>query len=198
MEWETPTDMLGGHLETGERLLWAGQPVRGVKLRGHDVFLIPFSLLWCGFAIFWEIMALSILFVNGEGNAPPLAVKIFFPLFGLLFVLVGLYFVFGRFLVDARQRARTFYGVTPDRIIIVSGLFSREVKSLSLRTLSDLTMTQKADGTGSITFGPGHPFAGFFGGYNWPGAGMYASPSFDLIEDVADVYKIIRDAQKDR
>jgi uncharacterized membrane protein YfcA len=150
--------------------------------------------MWGGFAIFWEIMALGIFFGDGEFEGPS-ATEIVFPLFGIPFVLVGLYMIFGRFIVDARRRARTFYGVTDERIVIVSGLFSEKVKSLNLQTLSDLSMSQRRDGTGTVTFGATHPFAGFLAGTSWPGAGSYAAPSFELLSDVAEVYKIIRDAQ---
>ncbi len=122
MESRTPEDVIGTHLEEGERLLWAGRPGQGVRLRGADAFLIPFSILWCGFAVFWEIMVLA------EDTPGPAAVRIIFPAFGALLVLVGLYFVFGRFLVDAWLRGRTTYGVTNERVIIVSGLFSARVK----------------------------------------------------------------------
>jgi hypothetical protein len=196
MTWEIPEEVIERHLEQTERVVWAAQPLQGVRLRPYDVFLIPFSLLWGGFAIFWELMALGILFAHGESEGAPGALRIMFPLFGLPFVLVGLYLIFGRFIVDARRRSRTFYGVTNERVIIVSGLISENVKSINLRTLSDLSMSQKSDGTGTITFGPTHPFASFFGGGSWPGAGAYASPSFELVQDVAHVYEIIREAQK--
>lgn len=181
---------LSQHLDPGERLLWSGQPRGGIQLRGQDVFLIPFSILWGGFAIFWEYMALT------QASKAPGPIGVVFPLFGLPFVAVGLYFIFGRFFVDAYSRSRTFYGVTSERILIVSGLFSQQTKSLQLRTLTDVSLTQRSDGSGTITFGPTHLLNSFFPAGAWPGAGRYAPPSFDLIERAKDVYDIVRKAQR--
>jgi hypothetical protein len=88
--------------------------------------------------------------------------------------------------------------VTDDRIIIISGLFSQGVKSLNLQTLTDLSMNEKRDGTGTITFGPTHPFATLFGSSSWPSGGWQVLPFFELVPDVKEVYRIIRDAQKDK
>jgi hypothetical protein len=74
----------------------------------------------------------------------------FFALWGIPFVAVGLHFIVGRFFVDAQQRANTFYGVTNQRVIIVSGILNSKVKSLNLRTLSDLTRDERSNGKGSI------------------------------------------------
>jgi hypothetical protein len=173
------------HLDPGEHLLWSGQPRTGIRLRAQDAFLIPFSMFWCGFAIFWETSVV-------RTGAP-----FFFMLWGVPFVLFGLYFVFGRFLTDARGRARTYYGVTNERILIVSGILTRQTKSLQLRTLADVSLTQRGDGSGTITFGSAPYINTFFPAGSWPGAGRYAPPSFDLIERAKDVYDIIRKAQKE-
>ncbi|MGD0091429.1 MAG: PH domain-containing protein [Planctomycetota bacterium] len=145
--------------------------------------MIPFSVMWCGFAIFWE----STVVTQG---AP-----FFFMLWGIPFVLVGLYIVFGRFIVDAGARDRMFYGVTSERIIIVSGFFSRRTKSLNLRTLSDISLTERGNGTGTITFGPTHPMARWAPA-GWPGSGQYAAPAFEMIDRAREIYDLIREAQK--
>ena len=119
-----------------------------------------------------------------------------FPLFGLPFVVVGLYLIFGRFFVDAYARSKTYYGVTNERIIIVSGIFSQQIKSLQLRTLTDVSLTERDDRSGTITFGPTPPMSGFYGGGSWPGSTRYMPPAFDLIESAKQVYDVIRSAQK--
>ncbi len=172
-------------LDSSEKLLWTGQPRTGVFFRGADAFLIPFSILWCGFAIFWEFMVI-------RSNAPLL-----FRLWGIPFVIIGLYFVFGRFWVEALQRKKTFYGLTNERIIIISGLFTRKVKSLSLRNLSEVSLSEKADKSGSITLGPSNPLFAMFGGMTWPGMGNFLPPSFEMIANAKAVYDLLRNAQRE-
>ena len=67
------------YLEPGEQILWLGKPETLHLFTAQDVFLIPFSLLLFGFAVFWEITAFRM-------GAPW-----FFPLFGSFFVMIGLY-----------------------------------------------------------------------------------------------------------
>jgi len=174
-----------GVMAPGEHAFWWGRPRQGIFLRGSDVFTIPFSLLWCGFAIFWEAGAMS------SRNAPG-----FFALWGIPFVVIGLYMVIGRFFAEALQRSKTYYALTSDRVLIVSGVFSRTIKSLSLNTLSDVSLTEGPGGKGSITFGPQSPFGSVFGGASsWPGA-QQQSPRFDSIDDAKTVYEQIRRAQR--
>lgn len=168
-------------LERGERLLWAGTPRQGIVFRASDLFQVPFSLLWAGFASFWNWSV-------WVSDAP-----ILFRLFGLPFLVVGAYVSVGRFWVDARRRARTTYGVTDRRVIIASGVVASALKSLDLQTLSDITLTERADGSGTITFGAGNMLTGMYAGTPWPG--MTQPPAFELIPDARRVYAIVRDAQ---
>ena len=57
MNWNTPESVIEEQLGRDERLLWSGQPPGGLRLSLIDVFVIPFSLLWCDFAISWVVSA---------------------------------------------------------------------------------------------------------------------------------------------
>jgi hypothetical protein len=181
----TPQE-ISRELAGSEKVLWTGQPRQGIVLRAFDAFVIPFSLVWCGGVAF-------ILFEAATAPNTPL----FFVLFALVFVAIGIYLVVGRFLTEARQRARTFYAVTNDRIVIVSGLFSRTVKSIDLKTLGEMALSERRNGSGSIVFGSASPMEWMFASMPaWPGVqGRFAS-RFDVIADVRSVYNTIRSAQR--
>lgn len=185
----SPEEVIRRELGPSERLRWWGQPPQGLILRAADAFLIPFSIAWGGFAIFWEAMVIA-------GGAP-----FFFALWGIPFVLVGLYLMVGRFWMDARQRASTVYAVTSERVVIASGLRSRRVQSLSIDSLSDITLTERTGGAGLIAFGPRPSPRGWYAGDGWPGAGwpgfgMPSAPSFDLPGEAREVYEMIREARR--
>jgi hypothetical protein len=179
---ESINQVISSQLGREERLLWSGQPRQGLILRSNDALLIPFSLLWGGFAFFWEYSV-------ANSNAP-----ILFRLWGIPFVVAGLYLIVGRFFADAKLRSNTFYGLTTERIVIVSGFISRTTKSLQLRTLSDVSLAESTGGRGTITFGPQGPWWSAGGG--WPGGQRQVSPAFDSIAAARDVYERIRLAQK--
>ncbi len=149
-------------------------------LRGADILMVPFSLVWGSFALFWEYTVIS-------SDAPLL-----FRVWGIPFVLVGLYMIIGRFFVDARQRANTEYLVTSENIIIRTGIFRRQEHVLPLRELSDFSLTESRNGEGTISFGVSAAGNLFSGLASWPG--VEGVPRFDSIADARKVYDIIRNA----
>ena len=167
------------HLDGGESLLWSGRPRQGLLIRRSDAFLIPFSLMWGGFAIFWEA---AVIYAEGGW---------FMTLWGIPFVLVGIYLMVGRFFVDAKRRSRTFYGFTRERAIVVSGLFGSRIRSINLRTLTETTLDERADRSGTILFGPPerHQRASF--------DARESTTTFELIEEARSVYNRLRNAQKE-
>jgi hypothetical protein len=172
-------------LSSGESLLWSGKPRTGFLLRSSDAVIIPFSLVWGGFAIFWEV---GVLESNGPG---------FMQFWGIPFVLVGLYMIFGRFFVDAAIRRGTVYGLTNRRAIIISGLFSRTTTSLPLRTLTDISLREKADRSGTVLLGRPQPYSAWSSGMRWPGIGQSTTPAFELIPDAKYVHDRLLEAQRE-
>lgn len=183
MDFET-TQRIQPELGATERLLWAGRPVQGLVLRKADLFMIPFSLLWGGFAIFWEYSAWST-------GAP-----LFFLLFGLPFVLMGVYLIVGRFFVDAYIRGRTYYAVSDERALILKEAFGRNLKSIDLANIADISLSERGIDGGLIIFGPAEPLIGQAGSA-WPGRSQGATPSFELGSGAHNAYEIIRAAQRD-
>jgi hypothetical protein len=171
------------YLEPDEELLWSGAPRHGLVLRSSDIFMIPFSVLWGGFAIFWEVAVIS----SGA--------SIWFVVWGVPFVVIGLYMMIGRFFLDDLMRRKTSYAVTDRRIVIVSGIRQRQIKSLDLRTLTDVSLTELSRGEGNVTFGPVAPWGWWAPPGAWPG--MQQSPMFELIPEAWGVYNLIRNAQRD-
>jgi hypothetical protein len=177
-------DELRTHLGANERLLWSGQPRQGIIFRPSDIYMIPFSLLWGGFAFFWEY------------NVIRMGAPWFFMLWGVPFVLVGAYMIIGRFFYDAQVRKRTHYALTNERVIILSGMFQRQQHSVNLKTISDLTLTE-TNGNGTIGFGAGTGLAAVFGGFvGLPGSRAHMGPAFHDLPNAKAVYDQIRNAQR--
>lgn len=143
----------------------------GIVFRGMDAFLIPFSLLWGGFAIFWEVLAIGM-------GAPA-----FFACFGMPFVLVGLYLIFGRFLWDMHVRKNTLYTITDQRLLI---LHRGRLTTMALGRLAEMTLIERADGSGRITIGKA-PL-----GFQTTGS---KSTVLEIDDDVRGVYRTIMEAQ---
>jgi hypothetical protein len=169
------------YLFSGERILWTGRPRQGVSLTTRDTYLIPLSLLWGGFALFWNIGVWSF-----PGNGPPL----FFRLFGLPFLFIGLYLIIGRLFHDAYIRKNMFYAVTDRRILVLRG---RKITSLDIDRLPRLELSEHRDGTGTLAFEAGNnAYRSGTNGFSWWLPALNSSVQFFRIAEPRRVYEIIR------
>src|SRR5438445_9565952 len=113
--------------------------------------------MWGGFALFWEVGVIA-------SGGPP-----FFVLWGIPFVIMGMYFIFGRFWFKRRQKLRTAYGITNERAIVAVG--SSQLMETPIKN-HPLSLTRSSDGRhGSVQFGSGGP--------RWGGV-LYANTSMDF------------------
>ena len=169
------------HLLPGESILWTGRPDPRRLLSSADWYIVPFTLMWGGFAIVWEA---GVIFYG----APPL-----FVLWGIPFVLVGQYMIWGRFLYKRWDRSRTGYAVTNQRLLALRG---SHLRSMRLSLVPSINQSTRPDGGGSLDFAASHYPTGY-----WANAGM---PGFDRsraglafydIPDVAGVHRLIAEMQ---
>ena len=184
MDFETQQE-LSQHINPSERILWAGRPKTGIIFRKTDIFVTLFSAVWLvmwtrGFGAFWK----------GERE---ISIDILFLLLG---TVVGLYFLFGRFIHDAWRRSRTHYGLTEHRVLIITGTLYNRPKSIPLKSMKDISLQEKADGSGAIIFGSSG-MAAFFKGHKYsPGFHSKNVPVIEEIQNVRSVYDQILSAQR--
>ncbi len=175
-------EYLGHH----ERLIWVGQPQKGLVFRAIDKFIIPFSLLWCGILAFWIVSVIN------QGAS------LSFTMLAIPFVVVGLIVTFGRFIIDAKLRANTFYGLTNERIIIKSGIKKKSIKTINISPSSNIEYYEKADGSGSINIDAYNNITASQREETGRLPGLNMTPTIELIQDVRTVYNKIIKVQKSK
>ncbi len=181
-------------LTPGESVLWAGQPNTRVIFHKEDVFLVPFSLLWGGFAIFWETGVLG--FWNSGPR--PGGFSWFMALWGIPFVVVGQYLIWGRFFYAAWKKKRTHYAVTGRRLIVVQNGWKPQTASVYVDGLPTLIKEGgSGGGLGTLRFAQPDPMWARRSGWGaWDSMSVGGVPTFVDIEDVDGVYRLVSDLRE--
>jgi hypothetical protein len=185
-------------LTSGESLLWSGQPQRKVIFHSSDWAAIPFSLMWGGFAIFWEWAATGHFGNASNSHAAPA----FFTLWGIPFILVGQYMIWGRFIYIAWKKGRTYYAVTNKRVLVLCDGPTRKRIEGYLQSLSSMSLATRSDGIGTLEFSPDFAMtsSSMFTNRRRSGISMDINLSrlaFIDIPDARAVYQIIQ-SQRER
>jgi len=168
----------GPRLLPGERVLWRGRPFTGFVLRPSDLFQIPFSLAWSGFAISSSVSAW-----RTRADLP-------MTIFAILVASTALYLTIGRFLLDIHLRKHMAYLVTDRRVIIDRQGPWPKTTSLDIRRLPEIEIEERPDGSGTIRFGAA---GGWFGPNNFRvrQPALDPTPQFIRIPGIRHVYGLI-------
>ena len=126
------------YLQTGEELIWIGQPIQGFLLRPLDLFLIIFSLVG-GIIFLW-----GMTFINDN-------IDLLFLILGIPFGLLVIY-IFVRFFANAYSRKNTIYSISNKQIFIKR---KEEIITLPLNHIFDIEMIENNKQRGNLYFKKG-------------------------------------------
>jgi hypothetical protein len=129
-------------------------PNTGVIFHSDDWAAIPFSLVWTGFFVFWEGSVLG-YWGDGPRNRP---ISAFMVIWGIPFLVMGQYIVWGRFLVDAWLKRRTYYAVTNRRVLILQEGWKRKTRSCYLEAIPEVV--REGQNLGTLWLGQKLPVIG--------------------------------------
>ena len=174
---------------SGEIIHWAGVPRADVVFHSDDWAVIPFSLLWTGFFVFWEANALGWISNSAQSGKP----DTFMILWGIPFLLFGNYLVWARFLVDAWRKRRIFYAITNRRVLIVLEGWSQKTSTTFLHEITQIE--REGTDTGTLWFGPKYPVLAGRGQKtrDLSRFSLGDVPVFADIDDVDSVHRLILD-----
>lgn len=184
---------INSYLLENERVLWEGEAGSKTKFKGNGAgmaFQFVFGLFFSGFALFWMLAAGAAS--KGDG------VFSFFSLFGLPFLLVGLYVSFGPFIRQKKLTKNCLYVVTDRRII---SFINDKVTSLYYDNVYNVDLVLGNNDRGWIYI---HRNATAFLSESYSSYSTHSVSStadkyvfvMNDIKNVANVYKIIMNAKE--
>jgi len=128
------------YLNPHEFIIWQGQPNPHRLLRPVDAIWIPLRFVYL----------LSTLSIERQlvQTHLPLVLK----LIGLPFVILGLYWLFGRLIVRYVQRRITHYALTNYRVLCLRRTWQEQLKAVDLYRIPVVRMQRGWGTTGTIIF----------------------------------------------
>lgn len=184
MDFEA-TRYIQPEMQTTERLMWSGRPPQGLRVRKQDIPAVIFGLAWAGFALFWT------------WSIWQEAAELLPAVMGGMMVLIGVYQFLGQFFVDSYVRARTYYGVSDQRMVILKSGPPRSLQSLDLAELPDVTLDTEGMDGGVIRFSPDVTVTVKASGRRRRRKIRRRGPHFELDSGARGAYEIIKRAQYD-
>lgn len=139
MDQEATKNFYQSLLQPDEVVLWHGQPGPG-KLPIRARIPMLFALSWLGISLLWEVLVIVLA-------GFPMA------LFGIPFVLIGLFVLFGAIKHIGQLKGRIAYAITDQRLLVQEG---NRIRTFTPEMLPPMQIRMNRDGTGSIFFSEVH------------------------------------------
>jgi transcriptional regulator with XRE-family HTH domain len=159
------------YLNYGEQIKWSGKPKYLSSITSFPIKI--FGLFFLGFAIFWTIMTFEVM--------------IGMSFFGIPFIIIGAFLVFGNKFKKFTSQRQKYYAVTSERIIIITVSSQEEKVDVGLDRLTNVVLSPGLNGTNTIVF------------YTRNSYGVYSShPYFYNIENGQQVVDLINKLKSNR
>lgn len=171
-------------LTEGEVILWAGRPLQETVFHWKDLFLLPFGVISSA----GSLLSLSAAF--GFSNWDPSdAIPL---LGGLVFLVVGQYLIWGRFVIALWKKRRTFYAVTTQRVIVVQNLRQRTVLCSYIDTMPEIMRSGRLREVSTLRFAKQGSFLVSEQNLRiWDPFFLEESPAFVDLEEADGVYHLV-------
>lgn len=163
-----------------EKVLWKGCPDTSVHFTSVDLFYVPLNIIFMWFV-------LKDFVIDG------------FDVFGIPFILAGLYDLVGRFFLKQFRKGRTVYYVTDKRIIILDKSKNKILQEQDIKLIRHINKNVRRSGIGTVEFG-NQTIIQLLGGNtgmdilektNFYETGEKRVPIFYDIENAEDVYMLV-------
>ncbi|HCS40699.1 MAG: hypothetical protein ACYDH2_03290 [Anaerolineaceae bacterium] len=189
---EDIANQFGDELNAGESIEWCGKPNQEIFFEKEDIVTLLPNLVFSSLIVF----ILSKFFLN---TISFLGIVVFI-LLTTLFTFNAITMLAGKLIIGPWRHRKTVYAVTNQRIIIISGIENRNIKSIRLTGLKEINVSYRKNGKGIIRFG---------NAIETPWDTRYTThlyylvernvyiPEFEMIEDVRKVYNLIKKLQNE-
>lgn len=139
-------------LVPGEQLLWSGRPRSGIRFDLREILQVLLSLPLIGIPVYIVREAFATRDPRREGiGAVNDTTLTFLLVSAAILMLLGIYRIILKNMLDARRRSRLVYGLTSQRAIILDTRYSQFVRSIALEPLTSIDIEMSRDGAGTIT-----------------------------------------------
>lgn len=136
-------------LQPDERILWMDIPIP-TFFTPESTKIFIFGIFFTSFAVFWTFGAAGFAIPNLEEVSNPFQfISILFPLFGLPFILIGLFLLLNPLFAYAKA-LKTVYLITDRRAMTFETGWSKTVRSYPPSKLLDVYRKERGDGTGDV------------------------------------------------